>query len=603
MFNKKNKEDKNKESAFSLVQKTYKYFFPVAWRVNKGFFFVSAIKILVDAIQPFVAIIVSPLIISELLGDRDLNKLLIYAAIIATAGPLLSFIGSWLGVVNQKYGEKFDNYFTEDLSRKVMELDFQVTEDKRALDQVEAARTGMSWYSGGVVGIFSPLFEIIGQIIKIFGTVLLISINAPLIFLVTLIVVIINSLIQNKQNKIEIESFKNLSKLNRAFGYYGWQLTDFKYGKDIRLYGAKELMIERWEGYTDESIGSWKSKSDKQHPLEHLTNIINVSRDIFSYLYLGISVLSGGISIAVFTQMIAASSTFNGSMVSLIYLLQDIVKKCNYAYDYVKFADYPAAIEKGSRHIEDGDHIIEFRNVSFTYPNTDVEVLKGINVKLRQGEHLSVVGLNGAGKTTFIKLMCRLYDPTDGEILLDGVNIKEYDYNEYMSLFAPVFQDFKLFAFSIRENIVLDDECGDGEMNKIIEQVGLKEKTESLEKGTNTNLFKAFDENGIEPSGGEQQKLAIARALYKKAPVVILDEPTAALDPVAEYDIYRQFDSLVGGKTAIYISHRLSSCKFCDRIAVFSEGVIKEYGTHEELVELDGGVYAEMFKAQAQYYN
>ena len=222
----------------------------------------------------------------------------------------------------------------------------------------------------------------------------------------------------------------------------------------------------------------------------------------------------------------------------------------------------------------------------------------------RSGEHLSVVGLNGAGKTTFVKLLCRLYDPTDGEILLDGVNIKEYDYSEYMNIFSPVFQDFRLFAFSIKENIVLGNLNDDKDkVDGIIDQVGLKDKVDSLEKGSDTMLFKSFDENGIEPSGGEQQKMAIARALYKKAPVVILDEPTAALDPVAEYDIYRNFDTLVGGKTAIYISHRLSSCKFCDRIAVFSEGKIKEYGTHEELVKIDGGVYSEMFRAQARYYS
>lgn len=601
-MSKKNKKEK-KESGFSVVRKTLKYFFPIAWKVNKGYFFVNGIMTVIDAIQPFVAIIVSPLIISELLGERDITRLLVYAAIMAVAGSLLSFIGSWLGVVIQKYAEKFDNYFEEEMSRKVMELDFQVTEDKKALDQVEAARTGMDWYSGGVVGIFYPAYEIIGQIIKVCGTVALIAVYAPWLFLITLIVVIINSVIQNKQNKIEIERFKEMSKINRAFSYYGWQISDFKYGKDIRLYGAKDLMVERWDKYTDDSIEPWKKSADIHLPLNQLKNILNVARDIVSYLYLGTSVLSGGISIAVFTQMIAASATFNSSMGSLLSNLQEIVKKCNYAYEYVKFADFPAAIEKGSRHIESRDHIIEFRNVSFTYPNTDVEVLKGVSVTLRQGEHLSVVGLNGAGKTTFVKLLCRLYDPTEGEILLDGVNIKEYDYNEYMNLFSPVFQDFKLFAFSIKENIVLDDACSDEELSRLIEQVGLGDKIASLEKGTETMLFKSFDENGIEPSGGEQQKMAIARALYKKAPVVILDEPTAALDPVAEYDIYRQFDSLVGGKTAIYISHRLSSCKFCDRIAVFSEGIIKEYGTHDELILINNGIYAEMFKAQAKYYN
>ncbi|MDE5679135.1 MAG: ABC transporter ATP-binding protein/permease, partial [Lachnospiraceae bacterium] len=278
-----------------------------------------------------------------------------------------------------------------------------------------------------------------------------------------------------------------------------------------------------------------------------------------------------------------------------------IIKKTNYAYEYIVLMRYPIAIEKGEKHVENKPHTIEFKNVDFTYPNTEVQVLKNVSLTLHAGEHLSVVGLNGAGKTTFVKLLCRLYDPTAGEILLDGVNISEYDYNEYMQLFSPVFQDFKLFAFSMKENIILGDDMKQEAVLPLVKQVGLEEKVSSMEKGLDTSLFKFYEEDGIEPSGGEQQKLAIARALYKKAPVVILDEPTAALDPVAEYDIYRQFEELVGGKTAVYISHRLSSCKFCDRIAVFSEGRVAEYGAHDELLKL-GGIYAEMFAAQAQYY-
>ena len=212
------------------------------------------------------------------------------------------------------------------------------------------------------------------------------------------------------------------------------------------------------------------------------------------------------------------------------------------------------------------------------------------------------MGLNGAGKTTFIKLLCRLYDVTEGEILIDGVNIKEYDQEEYRRLFAVVFQDFQLFAFSMRENIALCCEADDDRINEVLKQSGLYGDVQKLEHGLDTTLFKSFDEKGTEFSGGQKQKTAISRALYKNAPIVILDEPTAALDPVAEYDIYRQFNTLVGGKTAIYISHRLSSCKFCDKIAVFAEDTIKEYGTHDELADIRGGIYSEMFAAQAQYY-
>ena len=217
------------------------------------------------------------------------------------------------------------------------------------------------------------------------------------------------------------------------------------------------------------------------------------------------------------------------------------------------------------------------------------------------------MGLNGAGKTTFIKLLCRLYDPTDGQILMDGKDIKEYDYEEYMKLFAPVFQDFKLFGFTIGENVITKDrELFTEEETKRLEEllnlVDLDGLIQKKEKGIDTTIFRFFEEDGIEPSGGEQQKLAIARALYKDAPVLILDEPTAALDPIAEYEVYRQFHTLVGDKTAFYISHRLSSCRFCDRIAVFDEGRIAEYGTHEELVKIPGGIYAGMFEAQARYY-
>lgn len=217
------------------------------------------------------------------------------------------------------------------------------------------------------------------------------------------------------------------------------------------------------------------------------------------------------------------------------------------------------------------------------------------------------MGLNGAGKTTFIKLLCRLYDPTDGQILMDGKDIKEYDYEEYMKLFAPVFQDFKLFGFTIGENVITKDrELFTEEETKRLEEllnlVDLDGLIQKKEKGIDTTIFRFFEEDGIEPSGGEQQKLAIARALYKDAPVLILDEPTAALDPIAEYEVYRQFHTLVGDKTAFYISHRLSSCRFCDRIAVFDEGRIAEYGTHEELVKIPGGIYVGMFEAQARYY-
>ncbi len=583
--------------------KTLRYFFPIAWRFQKGYFFAGLGKALADAASPFVRILIAPLIIDELLGQHRISQIALYVAVIAAAGFVISQISSTLQCQMEKYDEKFQNYFTEMMSRRVMELDFQLTEDKAALDQIELARTGMDWYSGGVHGLFSQVLAMLSAVLRIAGTVTLVAVYAPALFLLVLAMLAVKIYINHKTSQLQIYYHKQLAKVNRAFGYLGYQLMDIRYGKDIRLYTAQEMMLDKWARYTVQNLKHWKGQGDGNLRYAIMNVIASAVRDLCMYFYLGVRVMSGRITVGIFTQMLSACRELESALYSLSDGMTEITKRSNYAYEYIKFMHYPAAIEKGTRTVPDGAHTIEFRDVSFSYPKTDQPVLKHINLTLHPGEHLSVVGLNGAGKTTFVKLLCRLYDPTEGDILLDGVNIREYDYEQYMNLFSPVFQDFRLFAFSMKENITLTETPEAGEsLDRLFEQVGLSEKIASLTHGADTMLFKSFDKDGIEASGGEQQKLAIARALYKHAPVVILDEPTAALDPVAEYEIYRQFHSLVGGKTAIYISHRLSSCRFCDRIAVFSDGHIAEYGTHDELVGLTDGIYAEMFAAQAQYY-
>lgn len=591
---------RNKEK--SHVREVLAFFVPEAWKKYKGYFFLGGANVLLTIISPFINILMLPLVINELCGERSITRLLIYAAILVGGERLISAAISTVDIQLEKYSDRFENYFTEKLSRRTMELDFQLTEDKNALDLLQKAREGMTWYSGGFTGIIMPFFAIVINVSVIAGVVALIVINAPLLLPIIAVVLAVSVFSNKKVSDIEIDGYKKLSKVNRVFGYLGWEITDFRYGKDIRLYNAKDMILGKWTEYTRESCGQWGSIAKRQLPFQLMKVPANALRGFLTYLMLGVMVITGRMTLGVFSQMLSSGETFTNSMESLLQNIQELVKRTNYAYEYVKFMRYPSAIHSGTRHVSRGEHTVEFRNVCFTYPHTDVKVLDGVDITLRQGEHLSVVGLNGAGKTTFIKLLCRLYDPTAGEILLDGINIKEYDIAEYMKLFAPVFQDFMLFAFSIRDNISACGNISDDELSALLEKVGLADRVNSLGKGADTLLFKPFDENGIEPSGGEQQKLAIARALHKNAPMVVLDEPTAALDPVAEYEIYRQFNELVGGKTAIYISHRLSSCKFCDRIAVFSDGRIAEYGTHDELCGKPDGIYAEMFAAQAQYY-
>ena len=271
-----------------------------------------------------------------------------------------------------------------------------------------------------------------------------------------------------------------------------------------------------------------------------------------------------------------------------------------------EFLDIPNRMYQGSLTVEkrmDRDYEIEFCNVSFQYPGSDAYALRNVSIKFRIGERLAVVGQNGSGKTTFIKLLCRLYDPTEGKILLNGIDIRKYDYDEYMSVFAVVFQDFKLFSYPLGENVAAKINYDPALAERCLIDSGFGERLQEMPNGLNTYLYKDFCKQGIEISGGEAQKIALARALYKNAPFIILDEPTAALDPMAEAEVYSSFDKIVGNKTAIYISHRLSSCRFCDHIAVFDNGQIVQRGSHEELVADISGKYHALWHAQAQYYD
>ena len=603
-------KDKKELSSREKVMPVLKLLFSITAKKFPLFFPLETVKTVITAVRALLPVIVSPMIIDELIGDRDVKTLIILATVLIGGEFIIGVILERISNQLMKYQQRLDNHFNILTGQHSMELDFQLTEDKEALDQVEKARTGMDWYSGGAYGIAEQIFGFASNVLRVFGLVTIISLNAPLLLLVILAYVIIMGFVSAKNNKIGFEVYKKLAKINRLFGYFGWNIVDFRYGKDIRLYDARKMMVDCWDRNSDASNAQWKWQAETGMKYYLIGNIANIIRMMGSYLYVGFLAIKGVFSLGVLVQMIQAADELNNTLGGLVSNTQEILKRCNYAYEFVLFMEYPEALEKGEKAVDKEIREIEFRNVSFKYPGTDKMILDNISIKIGAGEHLSIVGLNGAGKTTFIKLLCRLYDPTSGEILVNGVNIKEYDYNQYMALFAPVFQDFRLFAFPIEENITLVDEddkeyyTGDEaeRIEKIIEMVNLAQMMEKLEKGKKTTLFKYFEENGIEPSGGEQQKIAIARALYKSSPVVILDEPTAALDPIAEYEIYKQFHTLVGDKTAFYISHRLSSCRFCDRIAVFSEGTIKEYGTHDELAGIKNGIYAKMFEAQAQYY-
>ncbi len=604
-------------SNLKITKKTLSFMLSFAWKEKKSLYFLYLVKFIGSILGQIKVLLLPKLLVDELMAviggesaDQHLRRIIFYVALTVTAELVSTILNNISDSTRNVYSQVFDARFSEMLCGKSMGMDFAYTEDPKVLDKQNEAKEGISWYSGGLISILDCLYNAVYNVLLMALSVTVIAIYCPLLLPVQIILMIAVCYFNYRNQLINTEFFLKLAKGNRIFSYVLYELAEFCYGKDIRMYDSGDMMCEKGEKLGKMQVSLWGEQARRQLKNGFGSDIANALRDGISYLYMGLRVLWGKITVGEFTLSVSAASNLYQSLIGMGSNLQQIGEKCNYAYHFLEFLDYPDTAVKGDKPVSGTEHTIEFKDVSFKYPRAEDYTLRHVNITIRPNEHLSVVGLNGAGKTTFIKLLCRLYDVTEGAILVDGRDIREYSEEEYRKLFSVVFQDFAIFAFSLRENIEMGDvdfAVDDAEkraerLNETLELSGLKEDAEGLPNGPDTILYKSFDEKGTELSGGQRQKTAISRALYRNAPIVILDEPTAALDPVAEYDIYRKFDTLVGNKSAIYISHRLSSCRFCDRIAVFSEGTIKEYGTHDELVDIPDGIYSEMFHAQAQYY-
>lgn len=410
----------------------------------------------------------------------------------------------------------------------------------------------------------------------------------------------VNRLFQRKNEEI----FQNHTDVEMQLGYMlNSILKDYKAGKVIRIYDMKEMLLSNFRKFNDQSsafFGRWNDVGNQGTLRRNAVNGIYV---VFAYLFVAVKVLAGAITIGAFTQYAGALAKLAKGFQDLVENSARLSRTCVYMEDFLDFLNTESSHAVGSIPVEkrlDGEYEIEFKDVSFHYPGSEEMVLKHVNCKLNMKNKLALVGKNGAGKTTFIKLLCRLYEPTEGSITLNGIDIRKYREDEYRELFGVVFQDFKLFAFSVWCNLAAGYEKDEKRLWDCLERAGAAEFVRGLPKGADTILYKS-KEGGVDISGGEAQKLALARALYKDAPFVVLDEPTAALDPISEAQVYAGFHEMVKDKTSIYISHRMSSCRFCDDIVVFDQGRIVERGSHEELLARQGQ-YAGMWNAQAKYY-
>lgn len=587
----------------------YKYFLKFAWDNNRKFLWLMMIRFVVRSVCPFISIIGTKYLIDELVcTNRKILNIILWVMFLCVGNffyqNILKIVDENVARINENFGRLLETK----LSMCCIDIKYENTENPKTLDMIQNAGRALN-ETGQIKGLVEPLFEIASNVIILAGVVTLICFSIPWLLIPVVVSLLFKVVIGKIINEIRNKYFAKISRVKRGVDYYSTELQDTRYAKDIRIYKAAEIFNRNFNRLNEENFTYSKYfllKLARMYSIEDI--VVNIC-GITIYFIIGIYVLKEYISLGQFSSLYKAVQQFNDSLHSIIGCYIEIMYIVPVLVYYVDFVNQEKKLNDNNREETKGNVVkknnqkleIEFKNVSFKYPGTEKYILENICIKIKAGEHISIVGENGAGKTTFIKLLCRLYEHYEGEITVNGKEIREYSFKEYMSLLAVVFQDFKLFAFTLKENITMFNE-NKKKLNQICSILEISKWIEQLKDGENTYIYKYFIKNGIEPSGGESQTLAIARALYKDTPIVILDEPTAALDPIAEDKVYSKFKKLARGKTTIYISHRLSSCKFCDRIIVLKNGTIIEEGEHNELMKNINGLYHKMYNAQAKYY-
>ena len=585
----------------------------------------KTVSAVVEGLFPFVSIWFSAQIINELMGERRQEVFLGYILVVTG----IHFLFSMIKNVSDKVGDEKEadmwNQFRKIFTDKQLSMDYADLENQEIQKQKQKAEENLFMFGNGLgqlVWNSSDLARVVtGIIASVSLTVSLFKAKSgnkvmdswlwiPAILAVMILLGYVYYLLEKKENYVFAKWTEGTVWFNRTFQFFGHELYDnTRRAKDVRIYGQEKMAereFEKMEAHNEED----NAYLNKMSSYKGFTYLAKGTGSALCYLFVVTKAALGAFGTGSIVQYVGAFTELANHVgfLMLSYLENRIYTE--HLEKLFEYLDLPNNKYQGKLPVEknffcndgENDYEIEFRNVSFKYPGSDTYVLNHINTRLSIGKKQAFVGTNGAGKTTFVKLLCRLYDPTEGEILLNGIDIKKYDYEEYMSLFAFVFQDFKLFSFTLGQNIAANKNYDRNRVEECIKKVSFYDRYLAMEEGLDTYLYQDISEKGLEISGGEAQKIALARALYKGTPMIVLDEPTAALDPFAEARVYEDFSLMVEHKTAIYISHRLSSCRFCDEITVFDSGRIVQKGTHAELVKDKTGPYFALWNAQAKYY-
>lgn len=575
-----------------------------AVRLDKPLFGLAFAYTLFAVLQPLPGVLLPRAVIALLSREgADSRDLLIIVLVFFLAGALIHFGREWFQDVSMPRLTALRIGYISDQTIKLINMDYQYVEDTAFNQKWARAFNACSGNENGVEDVYRRLFFLPAVLILIIGLSVLVSLVHPLIMLGPALYAALSFVLSRHAQRYAYARKEASARQERRLRVFTNTSRDVAYGKDVRLYDLKGRVLDNFEQVIAAYMKVFKAIQNREFLMAALALPALLLADLLTYGLLARAVMNG-LPIAEFSMYLMAALALRTQMEELTGHLSAMRRELMYVEDYFRFMDEDLNTEGGQRGFPDRIPAVElaFEKVTFRYPGSDRNVLTDFSLRVPAGQRLALVGVNGAGKTTLVKLLCGFFQPDAGEVLINGHPVHEYRKSELMRLFAVVFQDVNVYAFTLAQNVAASlDRIDRGRVQDALTKAGLWDKVCSLDKGMDSMMLKVIEEDGIVLSGGEQQRLAIARALYKGGGCVILDEPTAALDALAEKEIYQSFDALTLDKTAIYISHRLASTQFCDKIALIDGEGLREYGSHEELMAL-GGTYREMFTLQGRYY-
>ena len=583
---------------------------------NKMYFPMSFLQIIFSSISPYFNLWMSAEIVTALYEGRGRQAIFTLVAITLFGNLFVHIVSALLENAVSIQFEKLNSNESLAFNQKTLSLDYDKLENPEIRTLRRKIKENGYINDYGIVQMRETFNLLVSSVVKVVFSLIffvemmtkIVAVGFHWLGLVFLVGMILFAVLQNVwMHKYGIKRSAHWRKVGDMMlqenkmerGMNGTAIDD-------RIYLQADMVLKLNEKMNRDHLKAFSEGNRFDFRMGVPSSLLSWTSTLFNYLLVCFYCAIGAFPVGNVIKYTGYLGRFMTDLATLIAVpLRAFKENEPFLKLYLEYFDIPNDMYQGSLAVEkrsDKKYEIEFRNVSFKYAGSENYALKNVNLTFNVGERLAVVGMNGSGKTTFIKLMCRLYDPTEGEIYMNDFNVRKYDYRQYLDLFSVVFQDYSLLALPLGNN-VSSAATWDGEKaERCLREVGFGERYDNMPKGLETPIYKNFDDEGVNVSGGEAQKIALARALYKNAPFIILDEPTAALDPIAEAEIYSKFDEIVGDKTAIYISHRLSSCRFCDKIAVFDNGEIVQVGSHEELLADENGKYYGLWTAQAQYY-